>query len=95
MQPGATERTALSERHEQKGAALWALDRDVTWRWLDTPARPMVALESAADLDVVTPGALVYLGRAVRTPEIEAAVLARGGWVAPWKAPTAQLGLFG
>ncbi|MFN7142481.1 MAG: hypothetical protein ACK4YP_01795, partial [Myxococcota bacterium] len=95
VHPGATERTAFSERDEAKGVALWELEGAVTWRWIDLPARPMHVVRTAADLAGVPAEGLVRLEGDARHGEVERAVLARGGWVEAWAAPSPQLRLFG
>ena len=95
VHPGSTERAAFVERDEPKGAALWDPAGALAWRWLDLPARPMHLVRGAADLDRVPPEGLVRLEGAARHPEVEREVLARGGWVEAWAAPTPQVRLFG
>jgi DNA repair exonuclease SbcCD nuclease subunit len=95
VMPGSTERTMFAERGETKGYALWDLAGAPKWRFVDLPSRPMVFVRSPGDVAEVVPEALVRVDKELRTPEIEREVLARGGWLAPWPAPTAQLSLFG
>ncbi|MFZ5480357.1 MAG: metallophosphoesterase family protein [Myxococcota bacterium] len=90
VQPGSTERTAFSERFDTKGALRW---EDGAWRFVDLPARPMALVRGPDELAAVGPGTLVRLEPG--DEDLEAAVLARGGWVAPWARPSAQVPLFG
>jgi DNA repair exonuclease SbcCD nuclease subunit len=76
VQPGSTERTSWTERHEAKGWAVWEFGATATWRFVDGPARPMLDVDGPDDLARVVPGALV---RARGVPEPE--VTARGGWL--------------
>ncbi|MDP2306828.1 MAG: metallophosphoesterase family protein [Pseudomonadota bacterium] len=95
VHPGSTERTAFSERTEAKGTALWDLGGAVpTWRFVDGSARPMHVVSHPDTLADVGPGHLVLLKGAAETVEVERAALARGAWVSPWAAPTAQMALF-
>lgn len=80
VQPGSSERTAFSEHDQVKGWAVWTLERSVSWQWVDGATRPMVEVDSEAAVAAVTPGALVRA-----RPELEDAVLARGGWL--WGLP--------
>ena len=91
---GSTERTSFIERTEPKGALVWHADGGHVRR-VDTAPRPMLVVRGAADLGAVEPGALVALSREARSPELEAEVAARGGWVASWPKPSAQMPLFG
>lgn len=94
--PGSTERTAFAERFETKGYAVWDLGREVRWRHVDLATRPMVVVRAEADVADVTEGALVKLEGDARTRAVEAAVFARGGWVAPWpRGVERQARLFG
>ncbi len=95
VHPGSTERTAFVERGETKGAAVWSLGSAPTWRWLDLPTRPMHVVRTLGDLDAVPEEGLVRLEADARHPEVERAVVARGGWVEAWAGPTPQLRLFG
>jgi len=93
VHPGSTERTALAERAQTKGYAVWTLGRRVSWRFVDLPARPMRKVDETT-LDRVRPGDLVY----VHDRRWLGAALARGGWVAPprsHRGPDSQLALFG
>lgn len=90
---GSTERTSWVERGEAKAASIW--EPGCGARAVDTEPRPMMLVETEEQLGDVMPGALVGLGRAVRTQEVEQEALRRGGWVAPWRKPSSQLGLFG
>ncbi len=100
VQPGATERTSWTERHEPKGFAVWEFGATATWRFVDGATRPMIDVDGLDDLVRVVPGAMV---RAQGVPEAE--VTARGGWLvgpppgAPdrprrQRAPPPALGLF-
>lgn len=90
---GSTERTAFSERAEPKGAVLWELGAEVTWRFVDLPARPMVVVTGEADLAEVGAGTLVRM--AAEAPrELDEVALSRGGWVAPRPVERRQVGLF-
>lgn len=93
--PGSTERTAFSEREETKGYAELTFGRRIDVRFVDLPTRAMHEVHAEADVGHVRPGALVRLGRDARHPDIEAAVVARGGWVLPWSPPSRQLRMFG
>ena len=59
VQPGSTERTHFSEADQTKGYALWDLGRQVRWRFVDLPARPMCTLRHRAQLTALQPGTLV------------------------------------
>lgn len=99
VQPGSTERTSWSERDQVKGVALWDLEAERPWTFLDLPSRPMVDVDGPDALERVVPGALV---RVAGVPEEE--VLARGGWLdgsgfdrsraAPVAAEPEQLSLY-
>lgn len=103
VQPGAAERTSWSERAQAKGWAVWELDGEVRWSFVDGPSRPMIEVLHDDQLGRVTEGALVR-----SRPELEPEVLRRGGWLdgpppelrasSPRAAPPAdaspQLGLF-
>jgi DNA repair exonuclease SbcCD nuclease subunit len=93
--PGSSERTAFTERGEAKGVVHWTFGRSVTWEWVDLPTRPMRVVEAPADVGAVCAGELVHLRGEARTIEVEAAAIARGGWVDAWAYPTGQLKLFG
>lgn len=90
---GSTERTAFSEHAEAKGYVIWELGDRFRFRLVDLPTRRMVVVRGEVDVDRVADGDLVRLEGPARTPEVEAAVHARGGWVAPW-SPDRQAGLF-
>jgi len=92
---GSTERTAFAERRETKGYAVFELGRAGRYRHVDLPSRPMLEVHRERDVAYVRPGALVRLGPTARTADIEHDVLARGGWVVPWKPPERQVALFG
>jgi len=85
VQPGSTERTSFVEHREVKGAAVWELGPAVSHRFVPTPARPMRPVDGPEGLMAVQDGDLVRLEGAMRGDEGEAAVRARGGWVAPWR----------
>lgn len=91
---GSTERTAFSERGEAKGYVVWELGAAVRFRLVDLPTRPMREVRAEHEADAVGPGELVRLDGPARTPEVEARVRARGGWVAPWTVDR-QARLFG
>lgn len=91
---GSTERTSFVERGEAKGALVWYADGG-HYRRVDSAPRPMLIVRGPADLRAVEPEALVALGREARTPEMEAEVASRGGWVASWAKPSPQMPLFG
>ena len=59
VQPGSTERTSFSEANQTKGYALWELGRQVRWRFVDLPARPMCTLRYRSQLTGLKPGTLV------------------------------------
>ena len=95
VQPGSTERTAFSET-EAKGTAIWELGRHVTFAFHDHATRPMVRVQSFADLAALTPGTLVQITGQVP----DDAVLQTGAWLvgsgqprSP-RPPRRQLGLF-
>lgn len=92
---GSTERTAFAERRETKGYGVFELGRVGRYRHVDLPSRPMLEVHWERDVESVRPGALVRLAPNARTRDIEDDVLARGGWVVPWKAPERQVALFG
>ncbi|MCB9779708.1 MAG: exonuclease SbcCD subunit D [Alphaproteobacteria bacterium] len=81
VMPGSTERTSASEEHQTKGACLWTLDREIRWDFVDTPARPWVEVRGPTDLARIAPGSLVSIPRKQRTPDLDAAARAAGGWV--------------
>ncbi|GEM_PF-2214322 len=89
VHPGATERTAFSERLQAKGYVIWTLDGPVRWRFVDLPTRPMVVIGLEEHLGHVTPGALVRITPDLNTPAMEQEVLKRGGWLCgpPAEAP--------
>lgn len=98
--PGSTERTSFSERYETKGYALWTLEGQIRWSFVDLPTRPMHMIAQPSDLDAIRPGHLVRIQQQV-VPE--AAVLRRGGLLVgrstapharPPKAAAPQLPLF-
>lgn len=104
VMPGSAERTAFSERHETKGYAIWELGREVRWRFVDLPARPMAVVDEPRHLDALGPGTLARCA----TAQLEREATARGAWLvgpppdapapsrsAPPRAGEApQLGLF-
>ncbi|MCB9745019.1 MAG: DNA repair exonuclease [Alphaproteobacteria bacterium] len=96
VQPGSTERTAFVEADQTKGYALWELERDVRWRFVDLPTRPMAKVERPEQLAGLRPGTLV---KSDLPPE---ELVALGLWPArrkdepfiPAPDPAEQLGLF-
>ena len=60
--PGGTERTAFSERFEQKGFAIWErVEGRWSHRFVDIPTRPMVVVDREEDLSQVREGCLVSI----------------------------------
>lgn len=74
---GSTERTSFVERNQPKGCALWTLGRDLSWRFVDLPTRPMVVPRDPEHLDQLRPGTLVRTDDAA----LEQAALERGAWI--------------
>ncbi len=81
VQPGSTERTSFSEADQSKGYAIWELGREVRWRFVDLPTRPMARVSCAADLHCLEPGTLVH------TTLEPAPLLRRGLHVCPRRGP--------
>ena len=80
--PGSTERTAFQEREETKGYARWALERSVSWRFVDLVSRPMVVVEQEHHLAEVVPGSMVKVAAGAPRAWLEA-IAALGGWALP------------
>ncbi|MFK7930267.1 MAG: exonuclease SbcCD subunit D [Myxococcota bacterium] len=85
VHPGCLTHTAFRDRAHPQGVAVWTLEQEPRWRFVDRPARAMRVVATEADVRGLVPGSLVRLG----SPALEEQVLNAGGWIAgPVGGPT-------
>jgi DNA repair exonuclease SbcCD nuclease subunit len=99
VHPGCLVHTALRDAPHPEGLAVWSIEDQVRWDFIDRPARPLRRVDAPADLGRVAAGDIVR----VAEPALIQAVHARGAWVMaprsgaprPARRSAGQLDLFG
>jgi len=85
VHPGCLLHTAVRDRHHPEGVAVWTRGTAWDWRFVDLPGRALLRVRTAADLEAVSPQALVSVRAEPSDAELRsvlmAAVQERGGWL--------------